>query len=338
MAGRGKVPPKSIVEAARRGDRETLARLVEAGGDINAAYRGYRAVHALIQETPHSAGAAVDEERTECLRWLLEQGADPELPGAWPPARALLIAAFQGTSEWVKVLIEGGARHKDGFAGAALGEVTRVRRILAKNADFVNARDEGGLTALQCAAASRLNPPKTLAIARLLLEGGADARATTRGWDHDLDAAYFAIQSGQRELFELLLDYGVEATSTLPGLLWKRRFEWAEGALGRGGVLDQAVDAGKPLLNQLVRWGQIEAAMWMVRHGASPNLPDERGWTAVHQAASRGNLRMLQALLDSGGDPQRRDREGRSPWEVAEEMGQLRTMALLPNPLPPSPR
>jgi hypothetical protein len=66
-----------------------------------------------------------------------------------------------------------------------------------------------------------------------------------------------------------------------------------------------------------VRWGAFRQAFWLLRHGASPNLPDQRGWTAVHQAASRGNERMLRALLEAGGDKTCRDNEGCVPREHA---------------------
>ena len=38
----------------------------------------------------------------------------------------------------------------------------------------------------------------------------------------------------------------------------------------------------------------------------------------MHQAASRGNLRMLRAVLDAGGDPKRRDKEGNTPRDVTQ--------------------
>ena len=74
---------------------------------------------------------------------------------------------------------------------------------------------------------------------------------------------------------------------------------------------------------KLVRWGQVRAALWLLRRGADPNLPDGRGWTAVHQAASRGNGRMLKALLDAGGDPLRQDRFGMTPNDVARSKRML---------------
>jgi ankyrin repeat protein len=56
---------------------------------------------------------------------------------------------------------------------------------------------------------------------------------------------------------------------------------------------------------------------WLIAKGASPNQPDDRGWTAVHQAASRGNERMLQAVLDAGGDRGRKTKDGHTPLDIA---------------------
>jgi ankyrin repeat protein len=55
----------------------------------------------------------------------------------------------------------------------------------------------------------------------------------------------------------------------------------------------------------------------LLAKGASPNVPDERGWTAVHQAVSRGNVRMIEAVMAAGGDGGRPDREGKTPRDLA---------------------
>jgi ankyrin repeat protein len=106
----------------------------------------------------------------------------------------------------------------------------------------------------------------------------------------------------------------------------------AELALARGARLDEARHDGRPLLNELVRWGQVTPALWLLEKGASPNVPDRRGWTAVHQAASRGNRRLLAAVLEHGGDPRRVDGGGETPRDVAERMGRAKLVALLPSP------
>ena len=80
-----------------------------------------------------------------------EACACPEQLGAWPSARAIIVAAFAGSPEYAAVLRQGGAKI-DGFAGAALGDRKRVEQTLRDRPGFARERDHYGLTALQCAA------------------------------------------------------------------------------------------------------------------------------------------------------------------------------------------
>src|SRR6185369_7116989 len=111
-------------------------------------------------------------------------------------------------------------------------------------------------------------------------------------------------------LFNLLLERGADATGALAHAVWASAFDLAESAIAHGAAIDLAVAEGQPLLNNLIRWGQFTPALWLLERKASPNVPDARGWTAVHQAASRGNERMLRAVLDAGGDRTMRNLEG----------------------------
>jgi ankyrin repeat protein len=108
--------------------------------------------------------------------------------------------------------------------------------------------------------------------------------------------------------------------------LWNGGLEFAEAALARGAAPDRAISEKRPLLNDLIRWGQLTQVFWLLEHGANPNLPDERGWTAVHQAASRGNERMWRAVLEAGGDLHRRDDTGDTPGDVAEMAGKTKLL------------
>jgi uncharacterized protein len=307
--------PRLVGTAAGRAMQPALAMLKKAGADLNASWRNYRPLHNLLQEEPHAAAGKPSPARLACLQWLLANGADPELLGAWPSARAIIVAAFVGSPEYVKVLREGGAKI-DGFAGAALGDRKLVEKTLRARPEFARDRDHGGLTALQCAAGSRMPKADTLAIARLLIEAGAEVRALTRSWAHDVNAAYFAAGRKDRAMFDLLLESGADATDAFSHAVWGGAYELAASALDNGAEIDCAMANGKPLLNDVIRWGQIPQTTWLLEQGASPNVPDERGWTAVHQAASRGNVRMLRAVLDAGGDAQRRDKEGKKPRDL----------------------
>lgn len=307
--------PRAVVAAGGQAFQAALELLHAHGADLNASWRNYRALHALIQERPHAAVGKPSAEQLACLEWLLKAGADPEQLGAWPSARAIIVAAFVGVKEYVDRLRKGGAK-VDGFVGAALGDEKLVARTLVADPEFAAARDTGGLTALHCSAGSRMKAAKTFEVARMLIGAGADVRAQVKSWAHDVDAAYFAA-GANAAIYELLLDRGADATEALVHAVWGKHYGLAEIALAHGAEPDRAVNEGKPLLNHLICWGQIPQTMWMLEHGASPNIPDGRGWTALHQAASRGNAGMMEALLDAGGDVKRRDRDGDTPVDVA---------------------
>ena len=198
-----------VIEAARAGSAPALRLLAARGADWNVMQRGYRPLHALMQEKPDGAPREATPERLRCLRLLLDRGADPELPAAWPPARALVIAAFLGEKRYVDVLRLAGARI-DGFTGAALGDRASVKRALTRDPDFASARDAGGLTALHIAAGSRMGVANAAVRRRLrevverLLDAGADPRAAVRSLGRDVDVATMAAGGGDGAILELI--------------------------------------------------------------------------------------------------------------------------------------
>jgi ankyrin repeat protein len=319
--------PRAINTAAAHVFLPAIELLHKHGADLNASWRNYRPLHNLIQSEPHAAASDFLPKRLECFDWLLDHGADPEQLGAWPSARAIIVAAFAGNPEFVKRLRKAGARI-DGFVSAALGDAKAVEKILGERPSFVHDRDGGVLTALQCAAGSRLPKADTLTVARLLLDAGADPNAQTRSWAHEIDAAYLAASPKAAAMFSLLLDRGADPTAALSHAVWGKHFELAELALAHGADPDRARANGKPLLNDLIRWGQIPQTQWLLANGASPNVPDTDGWTAVHQAASRGNVRLLEAVLKAGGDLSVRDKQRSTPLDIARLMRRTKLIPL----------
>jgi ankyrin repeat protein len=332
-----KIPPAAVVDAGRLAWKPGLALLVKHGADVNASAKNYRALHALIQEKPHAGGSSTPK-RVECLEWLLGHGADPDLMGAWPLARAPIVAAFQGEREYLRVLLAGRGK-PDVFVAAAIGDRARVSSLLERDPSLATTRDQGYLTALQCAAGSRLGAKdkKTAArlveIARLLIDAGADVRAETKSWGHDVSVAYFAVRSGQLETLRLLLDHGLDPTGAIPAAAWDSRDEMLDLLIARGGELDRAIEHGRPVLNDLIRWGQFRQARALLARGASPNVPDDQGWTAMHQAASRGNEAMIRDLIAGGGDLARKDRIGKTPQDVARFKRLVKVAMLLALPV-----
>ena len=326
--------PGTVLAAAGSAFLPALKLLVRSGAGLNGLYRGYRPLHALLQENPPAPGEDPAPGRLACLDWMMAHGADAELTAAWPPARALIVSAFAGVPAYVEHLCAAGAR-VDGFAAAALGDIDLVRSTLRADPAFVHARDHDVLTALHCAAGSRLPGAPVAEIARLLLDSGAGLTARARSWNHEVDAVYFAANARNRDVFALLLDRGADPTAALTPSLWNATEEFAELALAHGAVPDRATAGGQPLLNNLVRWGRLRQSLWLLERNASPNIPDARGWTAVHQAASRGNERLFRAIVGAGGDLARRTLDGDTPIDIAVESGRVKLLAAVQRALTP---
>jgi ankyrin repeat protein len=322
--------PSYMSAAAGLAFLDGIKALHKNGSDLNAITRNYRPLHNLLQSHVHEPEKdKPTPTRLECLKWLLAHGADPELMAAWPQARAIIVAAFMGFDDYIDILKKAGARI-DGFASAALGDLEGVRKALAADAGFVHARDGGVLTPLQCCCGSRMKSPAALEIATLLIDGGASVTAETKSYAHSVDAVYFAASAKNAELFSLLLDRGADPTRALVPALWNGNFALGEIALDHGADPDRAIaDQAKPLLNHLICWGQIPPTLWLLERGASPNVPDPQGWTAVHQAASRGNFRMMEAVLNAGGDIAKRDKQGQTPLAVAITAGRGQLVQLM---------
>lgn len=228
---------------------------------------------------------------------------------------------------YVDVLIERGAA-VDLVARCALGDQAAVKRAVAARPERSSEPDASGVLPLHACAGSRLftgtvEPPdergatRLRGIAAALLDAGADPDATLRSFGQEVDAAYLALRARHLALFELLLARGADAHSALASAAWDEDTRFAEAALVAGGDPDRGIHDGRPVLNELVRWGQVRPALWLLEKGASPNVPDARGWTALHQAASRGNERLLLACLEHGGDAARTDSEGSTPLDIA---------------------
>ena len=318
---RGPIPAQAIVNAAGLAWLPGLKLLRKHGADLNATFKNYRTIHALVQEEPHKGGSSTTA-RLKCLQWLLSHGADPEQMGAWPSARALVIAAFVGDRGYADAIRDAGARI-DIFTAAALGDAKAVARFLAKDASLATARDGGLLTALQCCGGSKLGRSDAkaahglLECARLLVDAGADVNAVTKSWGHGVTVSYFVIKSGQIDMLELLLDHGIDATVAVAAAAWDSREDILDRLLARGADLSRAFDHTKPVLSELVRWGQFKQARMLLKKGATPNVPDDKGWTTMHQAASRGNVNMWEDLLAAGGDVHVKDHAGVTPAQMA---------------------
>ena len=103
----------------------------------------------------------------------------------------------------------------------------------------------------------------------------------------------------------------------------KARIAHENGAKSKGPTTQEGKDrsrataGGKPLLNHPIQWGRMQRAYWLLDRGASPDIADAEGWTALHPCASRGNAKMLATILAHGADRARHCKLGHTADDVA---------------------
>jgi beta-lactamase regulating signal transducer with metallopeptidase domain len=125
-----------LVEAAQRGDLNSVTELLNSGGDVNAVELGDGSPLIVAARGGHM----------NVVRLLLDRGADPNLavPGDGNP---LIMAAHEGHGEIVKVLLDRGANidqmvpeDENPLIQASAGGRLEVVRLLVTRGANVNAR------------------------------------------------------------------------------------------------------------------------------------------------------------------------------------------------------
>lgn len=147
-------------------------------------------------------------------------------------------------------------------------------------------------TALFFAVARARNPT----LVRLLLERGAQVASApgqglfAAGWWDDTESLGLLIRAGAR------VDASAGETPFLASWCWKR-FEAAK-FLARNGANVNVQDArGRTALHIGIEKAFDPALLkWLVKHGASPDIPDRKGISARLKASRKRDARFLAAL------------------------------------------
>ena len=277
----------AVLDAAKSGNKATLRSLIQQKSDVNAADPdGSTALH-----------WASHRDDLESVDTLLKAGAKPNAAndlGVTP----LWLAAENGSLAVTKRLLDAGAnpnlRLLSGesalMVAARGGFAPVIEALLAKGADpnFAGTR---GQTALMWAA-SQKHPD---AVKALLADKRLDLHATSSEWGEVMavpphgflglnkyvprgkeSALMFAARSGDLDSAKLLVAAGAN-------------------------VNDQ--DAwGVSALTLAEHSGFTDLGLYLLDKGADPNKMDA-GFSTLHEALMRRDLKLITALLDHGADP-----------------------------------
>ncbi len=186
----GPVGGSFLRRAARAGDIEEVRRQIAAGADVNARSGGDTAL-----------GLALLNDKEEMVRFLVENGADPN-------DGEIQFMARDGREDQVKLLLDLGADPDAGasvngltplMAASMKGHVAVMELLIQRGAD-VNIRAMFGQTALHIAA--EFGTPETV---KVLLAHGADPHVADKNGLTALEIAKWnAQQPGSAAIVKLL--------------------------------------------------------------------------------------------------------------------------------------
>ncbi len=295
--------PDHVVQlfvAIRGGDGAVVDRLL-------ATHPALANAHDEEGSTPLSA--AVDSHRAALIPLLLRRGGDPHLVYAHSAHTPLSWAVVIEAYDCARALMEAGVE-PDLFCAAGLGEVDRVRAFFAPEGRL---RPRASIT-----GSSRYASDGT----RLPCPPGTDREVVS-------DALYMACRAGHEGTVRELLTRG-------PDLAFR--------AFAGGTALHWAYFAGAPRVVALLLAAGADPTLRDPVLGCTPEafgicVPASWGWASkvrqrlaqdaalvraesprggpLHEAAHAGSLAAVQALVEAGADPGRRNGEGKTALDLA---------------------
>jgi ankyrin repeat protein len=246
---------------------------------------------------------------------------------------ALMWATYKVDRDLVRALLKRGAKVnvKSHYGSSALTEAVKlsdvelVRLLLDAHADPDSANQDGQ-TALMLAASLG-----ALDVAKLLIQKGARVNAveTYRGQT----ALMWAAAEKRPELVELLLAHHADFRIRAKYDDWPRQITSEPRAQFRA-------TGGFTALLYATRSGCLACVQALIRSGADVNQPNPDGITPLINAADNRNFDIAMFLLDHGANPNVWDMTGRTPLYVAVDMNSIASRGFLGfgGPLPPLPK
>jgi ankyrin repeat protein len=237
----------------------------------------------------------------EIVRFLLERGADPNLPeeGIAPRGHALHSAVVRGHIEIVKLLLEHGA-----YPNVEIESSADTLSAALSSAGY-STKPNSELVELLCSHGAARG-------VHLLAYSGdvvtaAAVFAANPALANDPDALANAAGEGQEAFVRLMLRYQPDLPRRVNFPSWSvgaRTRELNELLFHHGMNANAADWLGATALHHLAGGGNVEKATWFLDHGADLHARDEDicstplGW-----AAKFGRTKMVEFLLSRGAKP-----------------------------------
>ncbi|XP_047325498.1 protein VAPYRIN-like [Impatiens glandulifera] len=161
---------------------------------------------------------------------------------------------------------------------------------------------------------------------RLLVSAGADVNARSKD---GRTALYRAAANGNRRMVEMLIEMGADPTICTIEHHHSRSAIDAAREKGHKEVME-ILERGEAVLDA-ARRGDLLHLEALLERDATTNFRDQYGLTALHVASIKGFKDAVMTLVDFGAEIDCRDGEGHTPLHLAAEGGHLETAQVLIN-------
>ncbi|GAB2766896.1 ankyrin repeat domain-containing protein [Salinimicrobium soli] len=112
-----------------------------------------------------------------------------------------------------------------------------------------------------------------------------------------------------------------QARRLIEGSVYRDHIPSLKVVLESGLYPDAGMDQEESVLQQSVRWANLEAVRLLIAYGANKNVQDKDGNTLLHLSAERGNMDMAKILLENGVKADVRNNKRHYPDKVARKAG-----------------
>lgn len=311
----------SMLCAALEGDVDRVRTL--AGGEPNLVRAEYWYTQPLH--------FAVREGHADCVRALLDLGADPSYR-RYAHEPLATVARDRGHPSVARIIEDaraalglGGEPH-DVHTAATAGDVDRLRALIDANRSLLDRGDDEGFTPLHRAVEAG-----QAECATLLLELGAPPDAIQAGGGGNRPDAWYrpagqrpidlALKRNDFDMVRELLAAGAALTIDVAAAMGDADEVGRILDANPGAIDARGDEAGRPM-GEAARRGHVGVIRTLLAREVNPNLREGRDapqGRALWHAAQRGDGEMARMLLEAGADPNAGiESSGTAAWMAKE--------------------